>query len=359
MLLPRAVATPYQNYSWIEAWCATEGARRRIDVAVAVATDPHGRPVAVLPLGTINKGPLRFATFLGGRQSNGNMGLFDAGMTWRQEDVRALLNAVAEQAQVDAFVLRNQPLIWFGASNPMATLPCQPSPSASHAAHLGEDGDATMLLLTSHARKRLRQKRDKLAAIGTIRHEVARTPEEIEAILDAYDRHKAGRGDTTAARGAADRVSWRAFLLAAADPTQPGQAPIELHALLCGPDIVATFGAALDQAGHVSGMFVSFDPRPDIARHSPGDQLIAAVMGRMADRGFTSFDLGIGEARYKASFCPAEVALVDSYIGVTALGRIASTTMSQAVVAKRRIKQSPHLWPLIQRARRFWTRARP
>ena len=79
---------------------------------IVVARDETGRPVALLPFARAERGPLRFAVFLGGKDANLNLGLFRSGDAWSRDDVAALLAAAAMKARrrLDAFLLCNQPL---------------------------------------------------------------------------------------------------------------------------------------------------------------------------------------------------------------------------------------------------------
>jgi CelD/BcsL family acetyltransferase involved in cellulose biosynthesis len=104
-------------------------------------------------------------------------------------------------------------------------------------------------------------------------------------------------------------------------------------------------------------MFNSFDQEPEIARCSPGDLLLHRLIDNARSRGITSFDLGIGEARYKASICEEIIPLFDCIIPVTPLGRVAGQLAGLRLSVKRRIKRSPRIWGLIQKSRTLAARA--
>jgi CelD/BcsL family acetyltransferase involved in cellulose biosynthesis len=136
-----------------------------------------------------------------------------------------------------------------------------------------------------------------------------------------------------------------------------GRAAIELHALCVGGRIVATYGALRHGAG-LHAMFNSFDSDAQIARCSPGDLLLHRMLADAHSRGITGFDLGIGEARYKASVCDTIVPLFDSIIPVTPLGRIGGALAALRLTVKRRVKRSPRIWSLIQKSRALAARVR-
>jgi CelD/BcsL family acetyltransferase involved in cellulose biosynthesis len=349
-----APASPYQTAAWLRCWLETEGAPLGVTPMIVVAYDDRQRATALLPFGIRKAGPVRVASFLGGRHSNYNMGLFAPGWVWSANDVEDLLRraAAALPGRLDVYALVNQPQAWNGAANPLALLDRQPSPSSCHRAVLTPDPEAFLRVHQSAAaRKKLRAKLKHLGAIGAVTHLTARTPAEVAAILDAHLAQKSAR---LAFLGASDVISpvLRTFLDRAAEPRPDGSALLELHGLLCGERIVATFGG-LSHAGRFSGLLISYDAAPEIARNSPGELLLTEVIAAKCREGFSGFDLGIGEARYKESYCPIDDPLFDSFLPLTLGGRAFVLRESLRLMAKRSIKQSGWAWSAIQRFRRF------
>jgi CelD/BcsL family acetyltransferase involved in cellulose biosynthesis len=99
-------------------------------------------------------------------------------------------------------------------------------------------------------------------------------------------------------------------------------------------------------------MVNSFDGDPEIARCSPGDLLLQSIIESACREGLTGFDLGIGEARYKDSWCNESVAMFDSIMPVSVKGRVYARYESLRLNAKRWIKQSDWAWPLLLRVLR-------
>ena len=71
------------------------------------------------------------------------------------------------------------------------------------------------------------------------------------------------------------------------------------------------------------------------------------------ERGLAAFDLGVGEARYKNECCETTEALFDSVLAVSFSGRAVAAAFLAGRRVKQRIKQSPRLFRLALRARRF------
>jgi CelD/BcsL family acetyltransferase involved in cellulose biosynthesis len=139
--------------------------------------------------------------------------------------------------------------------------------------------------------------------------------------------------------------------MAACERLVEGGAAVELRALCCGTRIVAVFGG-LAHADRYCGMITSFDQTADIARSSPGELLILDVIRGLHERGFATFDLGVGEARYKDTCCERTEPLFDLALPFTFKGRIGAVGFLLTRGAKRWIKQRPWAWSLAARMMR-------
>jgi CelD/BcsL family acetyltransferase involved in cellulose biosynthesis len=115
-----------------------------------------------------------------------------------------------------------------------------------------------------------------------------------------------------------------------------------LHALSVGGRIVAAY-AGVVRGARFSAMINSFDMDEEIARSSPGDLLLHALMRNLVGRGMTAFDLGAGEARYKNAVCDETIELCDVIAPISAQGALAAPLFSAFLRLKRRVKQTPAL----------------
>ena len=351
----QARASPYQRHGFVEAWHQTTGRARAITPMIVVARDETGRVNAVLPLGRSRRGPVWVAEFLGGADANFKMGLFRQGLDVKSEAIVDLLRRAARMTipRVDVFWLSNQPISWQGVANPMAALPRRPSPSFGHKSAL--PGDFGAWLKSHHskeARRKLHKKDRRLNAIGALSHIIAQDEPSARAILAAFLRQKEAR---TRSLGLANPYgephTARFFDIAATRNIAQGAQVLELHALMSGEKIVATFGGVV-QADRFCGMFISYDEDPEIARCSPGQLLILETVRDLSARGVATFDLGVGEARYKDANCEADEPLFDAAVAVTPLGFAAGAAALRLRSVKRWIKHTPWVWRLVDRLRR-------
>lgn len=354
-----ALLTPYQAQGWIAAFVATVGRAHRMDIRHVVLRDGRGQPVAILPLVITRRNGIRFAEFIGGKHANYHMGVYapdfaaslDAGAT------RAMLLEIAAAiGGLDAFVFVNQPVEWRGIANPMALLAAGPSPSGAYKLALtAGDCDGTLRrAMSSHAHKKLKNKRNRFVTFGPSQLVRATDDAEIERVISAFLAQKAMR---FAAMGIADPFAdpaVRAFLKQAASGDEPA---LRLYSLDLAGRSVATYVGAV-QGQRFSGMATSFDMESEVAKTSPGEILLIDLIKLQCHAGIAVFDLGVGEARYKTTICDARDELVDTFVPVTLKGRAFAGIARVRRSAKRWIKTQPRLLKLAHRASGFIDRAR-
>jgi CelD/BcsL family acetyltransferase involved in cellulose biosynthesis len=357
-LAPEVCGSFYQSENFLLPWLGTCGSQQKVTPFFIVARDALGAPLALLPFGLFRFGPLRVAQFLGGKHSNTNLGLFRADAAFSARDLRQLLREAArEKNGPHLYRLLNLPLVWRGAANPLLLLPHWPAANSGYATKLGLDGEAWLATrLSAPMRKKWRKKEKRLAGMGALRYFRAESPAQAEEILEAFFRQKrlrvAGFGD--GAEAAATRAFYAALTAFRASAAPPA---LELHALSLDGRVIATFAAGLN-GGRLQGLFISFDADPEIARSSPGEILLSHVLRDACARKIAEFDLGLGDARYKTTFCDEVEAMADALFAPRLAGLLAQPFFAAGLAAKNAIKRNPHLWGLVKDWRRRAARAR-
>lgn len=339
--------SPYQRFDWVEAFAAATGA----DVRVAIARDEAG-PAVLLPLLVASRFGLRLGHVPGGSHANLFAPLVRANLAGRLEPERAmrLLGEAGAAMRLDAVALTSVPVDWGGA-HPFAAGGA-PSPSPAYRLRLAGDGATTLgRSMSADARKKLRSKERQLAKLGAVAFVEAREPAGVDNLLQAFFRQKAERFQKL---GVVDPFTdpriqdfvRRACLAGLAE----GRPAIALYGLVFEGRPIAIFGGAAAPE-RLSGMFVSFE-ESDVARYSPGDLLIARVIARQCELGRKVFDLGVGEARYKRSFCHETEPLVEVCVPMTMKGRAFAAAQSLVTRSKRRIKADARAMAILSRVRR-------
>ncbi|GJE36660.1 hypothetical protein KHHGKMAE_0711 [Methylobacterium persicinum] len=341
--------TPYQRIDWIAAYLRETG--EADDARVAILCDQAGRMRLLLPLVVRRRRGLTLACTVGDTHANFHLPVFsrDAAAVPSAE-VRAALLSAAASAGIDAFSFAHQPEIWEGTPNPLA-LGGEAAASNAYGLVLGPDPESTIKrVFSADARKKLRSKEKRLTdALGPIAYRRAGDGEEARAFLSAFYLQKAARFAGMGIRDPYAPEAVRRFLERAASGADPA---VEIHVLQVVETgrILAVFGGAVN-ATRYSGMMTSFEADPEIARFSPGDLLLHHLVKEQTGRGRLAFDLGIGEARYKASICDETITLVETVWPVTIRGHAFALVRTGLIRLKRQVKGDPRLFAAASRIR--------
>jgi CelD/BcsL family acetyltransferase involved in cellulose biosynthesis len=347
-----SLATPYQGYDFLNRWQAHLGVEAGITPAIVVAYNQAEIPLFLLPLGARRLGGLRVLEFLGGKHANFNMGLWrrDFAASVGAPELRAVLRDLA--ARADLALLTAQPLTWDGATNPLALLPHQRSANNGFSGALIHDFDALFRARTnSAARKKMKKKERDLAAMGEVRFERAGDARQVHRALDTFFKQKSARMRLLGLPDVFAEPGVRRFIAAASEPKDGRPAPIELYTLSVDDMIVATMGGIV-AGGRFCAMFNSIQGGR-YAAESPGEQLIVRLVKSCCERGLGTFDLGVGQSRYKHLFCEDSEPLFDSYLPLTAAAQLPALGFRLAGAAKRVLKEHPALWSIVRTSRRL------
>lgn len=349
-----ALLTPYQAYGWVRPFVETVGAAQGGEFRYAILRDAESALCALLPLVITRRRGARFAELIGGKHANYHMGLYAPGFAAGLDATLAqqmLADICAAIGGLDALVFVNQPTSWQGFYNPAALLASGPSPSRAYKlALVAGDGEATLKRsMSSHARKKLRNKHSRFKEFGPSMLNRARTPAEIERVLTAFLEQKTERFRAMGVPDPFAEPAVRAFLAGAASGLDGDPPIIELYALDVAGECVATYVGAR-QGERFSGMATSFAMNSPTVRTSPGELLLADLIRLKCSEGLAVLDLGVGEARYKTTFCDDHDDLVDSFLPLTLKGRLFARIARTKRELKRRIKRSPVALKIAQRA---------
>lgn len=349
-----AVMTAYHRFDWLEAWHRHVGAPKGIEPLIVVARTASGMPALIWPLGVKTVGAARIASWLGGKLVNYQFGLYDgaAATSLDRSGLMPVMAYLREHAGIDALSLRNQPHEWRGLANPLLDLPHQPSPSFAYSVDLNPDFEALYASLRSGStRKKLRRSERRMAEeFGCCSLRRPKNTVELDRVLDTFFLQKA------------ERMRERHITNVFAEPgvmelfRELGQRSIEretplldLFWLDAGGRVAATWAGTSDGA-RMSGIINSFDLGV-FAPFQPGEILLRHLVEHLCRSGAREFDLGIGEAQYKRSWCPRTDPLFDSFVPLSAMGWMHTTAAMTGFKLKRAAKQSHFLRALVERFR--------
>jgi CelD/BcsL family acetyltransferase involved in cellulose biosynthesis len=342
-------ATP-QDIEFVSAW---QSQVNPDCIAVVGALPATGSVEFLLPLEAVSKGPLRFARYPGGSHANANFpatGLLAAQMP--NESLCAAVRRAVSLARpdIDAILLERQVESLKGMPNRLVSANSVVSPNVALSFTL----PATFQELLKERngakkQKKMRQMQRRMDERGGWRIFKADTEAESNRVLDRFFLLK---GERLKSRGLKDVFAdpgVKAFFKTLFSDALSSPAPrYELHALEVGGEIAAVAGCTING----KHMTVEFGGICSSDRQlSPGDILYHFLIEQCCQRGFETFDFGVGDEFYKRRWCDTETWHRDTYLPLTAKGRIAVATLTSIAAAKKRIKNSPLLFGLVKKFR--------
>jgi CelD/BcsL family acetyltransferase involved in cellulose biosynthesis len=288
---------------------------------------------------------------MGGKHATFNMALWDRDFAKEvsSADLAALLSGIGARSAADALALTQQPLRWRDISNPFAALPMQSAVNDCPVLTMVPGTPPTDRISNSF-RRRLKSKERKLDSPG-YRYHVAKTDTEIERLLDWFFRVKPLRMAEQKLPNVFAEPGVENFIRnACLAPLAGSGRAIDIHALECDEEVFALFAGVAD-GDRFSMMFNTYT-MSDHSRYSPGLILMRDIIDHYAERGYRALDLGIGSDDYKRLFCKSDEPIFDSFIPLSARGKLAVVAMSGVNRAKRLVKCNQTLLRLAQRLRR-------
>lgn len=345
-----ALFAPAQSATWILNWAAETGA----DVLVATL-NTGDQPVFALALEVTRRGPFRVARFVGGRHANGNFAAADP--HWlangHGEAIRSVPAAIAKaRPDIDLVALERLLPDLDGIANPLASFPHFPSPNLSLAADLAGGFDALLLRASGkRRRKKHRSQMRKFEAVGSHRRMEAKTPEEVNRLLDAFFEMKDFRfrkmGVVNVFGEPEVRAFFRALFIGALAEENPS---FVLHGLEVAGKLRAVTGSS--RSGKRLICEFGAIAEDDLAHTSPGDFLFFDNIEEACENGFEIYDFSVGDEPYKRLWCDIETQHFEVLFPLTLKGRALALELRQGARLKAFIKNSPTIWKLTKRLRR-------
>ncbi|MCK1742548.1 GNAT family N-acetyltransferase [Bradyrhizobium sp. 139] len=346
---PGHLFTPYQRFDLLSPWQRLVGNSEGARAFIVIARDAERRPLLLVPLSLRQGHGVRTACFMGGKHTTFNMGLWDAEFAAQAAiaDLDTLLAPLREHA--DVLSLTRQPLRWHDQHNPFALLPRQSAIDGCPLLAV-EPGGPPASRISNSFRRRLKSKEKKLHALAGYRYHLATADADVTRLLDWFFRVKPARMAEQKLPNVFAEPGVEQFIRSACLSARGEGRVIDIHALECDDEVIAIFAGVADNQ-RFSMMFNTYT-LSEHARYSPGLILMRYIIDRYAERGYRSLDLGIGSDDYKRMFCKHDDDIFDSFVPLTARGKLAAMAMSSLSRGKRLVKQNQMMFELAQRLRR-------
>jgi len=347
----------HQSFDWCNAWAQMPGAKT---MAALVSLD--GRPAVLFPFEIVQKAGLRVARLIGTTHSNLNSPIYSSDFLaeCNRFMVDELIDTVTALAiPADLIVIdklrpgvgdHGQPLLdlpHVTSQNPSFQLPL-----------LGDFAETLAQINAKRRRKKFRVSERRLEEIGGYRQVEASDDPSAEWLLSNFLIQKSqrlkeqGLPDVFAAPGIANTLARLTSFSANA-----GNPLIKLYGieLVAGVKegqrgkLIAVAGLT-EKQGHVICQFGSVDDRT-VPEASAGELLFYLMIKQMNQAGGHVFDFGVGDQRYKRSWCPVMTEHSDVFIPLNLRGGLLGQVLSAIVRTKRHIKNSPRLRSVASRIR--------
>ncbi|MBZ9674369.1 GNAT family N-acetyltransferase [Mesorhizobium sp. ES1-1] len=339
------VTTVFQRYDWIDAYIRHVLPHEKARPAIVLGR-LHGRPAFILPLAISRTGPVRIATWIGGKHSGYNFGLWSAEAIaamapLTRRDVETML---ASALDADCAVLTRTPQLHDGVAHPLGRLPRSPSSTEGYAFELTGGFQAVLKRTDGAGRRRgVRTKERRLGEAGGVEYLTSLDPAHGHAALEFFFEQKALRLAEQGKPNSFDEPGVKDFFRDLVGRSQAMDEPLlEMTALSVGGKMRAVRGAGIHR-GRLNGYFMTF-ARDELVSHSPGHVLLFRHIEACCERGMAVYDCGVGYEDYKMSWCDIVIELDDAYAAFTPLGSAMIATIRLSHAMKARARQNNFLW---------------
>lgn len=345
-----AIATGFQAFDWLKAWHTQVGEAEGVAPAVVVVS-LDGLPVMLCAFGIERRLGLRCLVWLGGRLAD-----YKAPMLAGDFEARvspALFATIWEHVQRalpphDFMALENQPDFIGRHVNPFSTLGGDRAPDAGYVFALPASYDEFALRFRPETRRNDRAKERKLSELGVLEFRIAETNDEARRMAaDILDRKAAKLREQGVASIFEDAGYRAAYIAVAALP--PKRRMLQVAVLTLDGEFLSGSIAHI-RGNHATLMVHTYENH--FAKMSPGRVHLLKLIAASIEDGHELYDLSVGDAPYKKSFCVAPMPLTNLVAATRPWGMAVASAERTRLGLKRRMKANDRLmgWLRVLRA---------
>ncbi len=340
-------AGPAQTAGWFSFWQSSVNADCL--VAVLCAAD---RPVFILPLEIVQKGPVRVAIFAGGPHANCNFPAISGTHEIGRNDLATLFEELRKaRPDIDLVSLARQLGELDGITNPLSQLPNRENANVSLAITLDRNFETVLARNSSKRKKKKhRQNMRRFEDAGGYRIVTAVTASEAEAMLENYFVWKADRLAKAGIRNTYEPAGIKDFFHRLFANETGLEAPrFQLKAL----EVAGKYRAVLGKSYSEHQTFIDFIgiSEDGLVSASPGEFLFFEDIQDSCNTNLAVYSFGIGDEPYKRSWSDIEVPTYDADVSLTTKGRIYAGYLAARGKLVRTIKQNDVIWASVRKAR--------
>ena len=350
----RADCTPFQTFDWLATWQRCVGTPARVKPAI-IAGRRRNRLLFMLPLAIERMRLSSRLVFLGSSLCDYNAPLLAPEfhdlvapadfVEWWQSVQTFLQDSV--EFEHDSVLFDKMPEKVGGQSNPLAALTTELTATRAYLANLSADWDTFYASKRSaNTRRRDRTKRKGLCESGELRLVTAKDPEETRSTLNILWSQKGRWFDRMGIPNLFDRPGYAEFYASIAATANQF---VHVSRLDVGSQCVAA-NLGLTFRGCYYHVLASYDDGP-LSRFGPGIVHLHELMRYAIGQGCRQYDFTIGDEGYKRDWADTTIELYDHIAAANRFGRMTAALTIFKLRAKRFVRQSSLLWPIVSRLR--------
>ncbi len=341
----------YQNYDWVRIACKT--LEKSNQIYIVTARDKNGLQF-ILPL-VLEGSFFKTLRWIGNTHANVCSGLFTEAFlkTASKPLMTSVFKVIAQSIKsIAQSKLINQPSTLKSFTNPMMHLPQQNSINNMYDMDLRDGLDVILDQGNGKKKRKLWRKQNRLAeSMGGYELVIPETKEAISEaieellILKAKRLKSLGIPDIFADQNTMDFLNE----LATFPPLEDGHL-LQIFQLKIAGKTRAMYVYGI--SGKYCQAYVNAVEYDEFSEHSPGEMVLYALVDHLCEKEYERLDLGVGDERYKVSWCPGKHQLFDTTqpLSAYAVPFVAWVRMKNAL--KRYIRNNPSIWLRLKKFRK-------
>ncbi len=354
-LFAQGTSTAYQTYDWIKIACETF---ERQNTPVILYATQDNEPAFLIPL-MLERGFPSILRWPGNNHANIGCGLFSRKFLAAPPDglMPDLMRFVNKTLPGTILLhLKNQPAELSGFPNPILAIPSQAGPNPLFPIDLTKGFDFVLDQGNGKRKRKLFRRQCRVADhLGGWELSIPDTQEEISFTIDEFFRLKTSRFTTLGVNDVFSSQEAKDLLTRLAlQPEKDGIQPLRLFVLKVAGTMRAMYGTCTTKKRCYS--FINAVEYDEFSEESPGEMVLYLMIEHLVNSGFEYFDIGIGQERYKHSWCKEPSTLQETVYPMGMAAKPIALYIKLLTAMKERIKANPAMWGKIKQFRRIRSR---
>ncbi len=308
----------------------------------------------VVTLEVVKQGPLKIALFPGGTHANENFPCISS--EFAQSNARECLGRLKaivkeKRPDIDAIYLHRQVHFLNGLANPLLDLASATPTDIVLCFVLDPDFQVVLDARDgTKKQKKIRKAARRLEERGGWQYEIITNLDEARIALDRFfvlKAHRlAGKGILNVFAQAEVQTFFRAIF---SQSLEQSTSEFELHVLKVAGEAAAITGNSI-LGDRLTVQFTAVDDTDPSVSH--GEFHYFQMISNACARGIKTFSFGVGDERFKRSWCDIEIPQYNSAIALTLKGAAASQIDNLKTSAKRWVKSNKRVYEFLKNRRK-------